>query len=353
MFSLVFTTLTVLICTYIEVVYQAEVEAAGSAMILWMQSHASHSLDLIFEVLGEITGAMFLSASGAIYLLGYKEIGFLGSYSGFLGAAFSGTLKMLILHPRPFLKEPLIHNFTCSSDWGSPSGHASSAGAAMWVLAYFWTKDNKYIPAKVLFFAVCTVIIAVDRVYLGVHYPFQVVLGYAYSVWVGHYFISTSHKYFTQDLKDVVWHEHLKIAIYAIINTVIYNISEPVVQDSWRANYRAKCGKDFTLEAAMAKNYNESLYPLIVAGILLGFFYTRGQVYRHSGIKAFVAGNAVCVALIVYCLVVDKICLKFLPYGLRMAALAVNRYFSGFCIGYGGPKAMMWLRSRGMDGKVD
>ena len=179
------------------------------------------------------------------------------------------------------------------------------------------------------------------------------VLGYAYSIWVGYYFIVTSQKYFEKEIEGVVWTEHLKIAIYAIINTVIYNLSEPAVEESWKVNYRNKCGKEFTLDAAMAKNYNESLYTLIVAGTLFGMFLTREQGYRFYGVKAFVAGNVVCVSLIVYCLVVDKICLRFLPYGIRMIALAINRYFSGFCIGFAGPKVMMWLLSKGRDGKVD
>jgi membrane-associated phospholipid phosphatase len=342
MFVLTLLILSALACTCIEIIYQDSLETVGTSMILTLQSYGNFWLNLTFEILGEVTGAMFLSASGAIYLCGYKNVGFLASYSGFFGAALSGTAKMLISHPRPFLKEEGIQNFTCPVDWGSPSGHASSAGAAMWVLGYFWMKDNTQIKMKGLFFVVCTFIIAVDRVYLGVHFPFQVILGYSYSAVVARYFIKLSQKTSPEN-KSFLITEHLKITAFCIFNLFIYNSVTAEVPENWKNNYLEKCGKVFTVETAMVKNVTEGLYPLIVAGLLTGLHLTSHQREKYGSLKEFIIGNILCVALIVYCLVIDKLCLKLLPFGIRLFILSINRYFSGLCLGFVGPFLMKYL----------
>lgn len=355
---LAFTILVViaLICTYCEVYQQELVEEAGEKLIRMLQEYENYWVDLAFEVLGELTGAMFLVASGAIYLCGFREVGFLGSYSGFFGAAFSGTAKMLILHPRPFLKVEKISNFTCPSDWGSPSGHASSAGAAMVVLAYFWTRGKENRVGKVVFFIVCTLIIAVDRVYLGVHYPFQVVLGYSYAALIGFYFIQSSVISEYSSLRNSSWtilKEHTKISVYCLFNIFLYNTQSIHIPETWKNNYSSKCGKDFALESAMLKNLTESFYTLIIAGFLLGFYLAKPEKGVHKSLRSFIIGNIICVILIVYTLFIDKLCLKLLPFGIRLLVLAVNRYFSGFLIGFAAPKVVNKIVGPGDIGKSE
>lgn len=340
---LTFTVLVTLalFCTYCELYKQELVEEIGTKVILMLQAYGNHWLDLVFEVLGELTGAMFLVASGGLYLCGFKEIGFLGSYSGFLGAAFSGTAKMLILHPRPFLKVEKITNFTCPSDWGAPSGHASSAGAAMMVLGYFWLQQKSNTISKIIFLIVCTVIIAIDRVYLGVHYPFQVILGYSYAALIGFYFTRPSVTSQYKSLRTsyhLILSEYSKISIYIIFNVYLYNTQWIRIPEEWKVNYSEKCGKDFTLESSILKNLTESFYTLIIAGFLLGYYLTKPEEKVHKSFKSFIISNIVCVLLIVYTLLIDKLCLKFLPPSIRFIVLGTNRYFSGFLIGYVGPK---------------
>lgn len=356
MLAFTFLVVTALICTYCEVYEQKFVEEIGERLIRMLQEYENYWVDLAFELLGELTGAMFLVASGAIYLCGFREIGFLGSYSGFFGAAFSGTAKMLILHPRPFLKVEKISNFTCPSDWGSPSGHASSAGAAMIVLAYFWIRQKKNRLEKILFFVVCTFIIAVDRVYLGVHYPFQVILGYSYAALIGSYFIQSSviSQYASlRNSSSTILSEHTKISIYCLFNIFLYNTQSIHIPDTWKTNYSSKCGKEFTLESAMLKNLTESFYTLIIAGFLLGFYLSKPEKGAHKSLKTFIIGNVICIILILYTLFIDKLCLKLLPYGVRLGVLAVNRYFSGFLIGFAAPKVVNKIVGPGDIGKIE
>ena len=88
--------------TYIEIAYEEELERSSGLLTIYLQSHSNHLLDLIFEVLDHITAPIFIVASCVVYLSGNRKIGVMGMYAGFLGGAVSGTMKMIILHPRPF-----------------------------------------------------------------------------------------------------------------------------------------------------------------------------------------------------------------------------------------------------------
>ncbi|MGH3131565.1 MAG: phosphatase PAP2 family protein [Gaiellaceae bacterium] len=81
------------------------------------------------------------------------------------------SLKSLTSRPRPFITnpdpEPLVRP---PLDLSLPSGHAATSFAAATLLAY-------YLPtARIALYAVATAI-AVSRVYVGVHYPTDVLAG--------------------------------------------------------------------------------------------------------------------------------------------------------------------------------
>ena len=88
--------------TLAQIYYQETLEESSAYIILYFQSFSNHNIDIIFEILGEATAGIFLIVSGVIFLSGHREIGILALYAGFFGAALSGMLKMLMLHPRPF-----------------------------------------------------------------------------------------------------------------------------------------------------------------------------------------------------------------------------------------------------------
>lgn len=80
-------------------------------------------------------------------------------------------LKNLIMRPRPYdviaALEPLVR----ASDWSFPSGHSTCSIAAGYVM---YQKLPRYvgIPAIVL-----AVLICLSRLYVGVHYPTDVICG--------------------------------------------------------------------------------------------------------------------------------------------------------------------------------
>ena len=89
------------------------------------------------------------------------------------------VLKRLILRPRPYL---VVHGLVClvppESSTSFPSGHAASSFVCAYLLMRLFGKKGAlaYIPAS---------LIALSRVYVGVHYPSDVLAGIVLGTLVG------------------------------------------------------------------------------------------------------------------------------------------------------------------------
>lgn len=92
----------------------------------------------------------------------------------FAGGIINDTAKLVARSPRPFWVDPGIRTFgDASGGFGMPSGHSQVAAPA-WGLVV----ARRYRWATAVGVAVA-VLIAVSRVYLGVHSPSQVLIGLA------------------------------------------------------------------------------------------------------------------------------------------------------------------------------
>ena len=138
----------------------------------WVVGHRAEPFDTIFVALSHIGsfGIVWFTLAVIATLLLRRPLIFplvVGAY--FLSAAITDVLKLLIDRHRP-VDHPLVTTPTTHS---FPSGHAATSFACAATLATFVSRRGQIV------LYVLAAGIAYSRVYVGVHYPLDVLAGAA------------------------------------------------------------------------------------------------------------------------------------------------------------------------------
>ncbi|MDP0562507.1 MAG: phosphatase PAP2 family protein [Candidatus Endonucleobacter sp. (ex Gigantidas childressi)] len=144
--------------TFIADVQQAFSFADGFLRWLSLHVYSKHYL---------LLGAM-------LYWSGFQRLALSLSCSVLLSTLFFLFIKPLIAAPRPYMLDTSLFQGIRESGYGMPSGHSQNATVFWGLLA--WRLRSPIITAIALLFIVT---IALSRVYLGVHFPSQVLTGIA------------------------------------------------------------------------------------------------------------------------------------------------------------------------------
>lgn len=154
-------------------------------ILTWIHSGASPALDAIF---------FFITSSGNVesilpitfllvcfYLYKKQRINALIVAFGVGGAAAANFILKLLFHrDRP----TFWHSIITETGYSFPSGHAMiSSALILCVVAILWKTRWRYL--SVVLGAVVVLLIGYSRLYLGVHYPTDIVAGWSVSAaWV-------------------------------------------------------------------------------------------------------------------------------------------------------------------------
>lgn len=163
-----------------------KLRSLDSNILLFIQDQIRHPfLDKWMKGLSSLADIGIISIVTCIFLLislEYRRIGWIVSISLILEAILvNGVLKPLLKRKRPYLS---VKQLTCIAkipyDFSFPSGHTASCFAVAGVM--FMSMPYKYgVPALIL-----ASFVAFSRIYLGVHYPSDVLGGIAIGLLAGY-----------------------------------------------------------------------------------------------------------------------------------------------------------------------
>jgi undecaprenyl-diphosphatase len=165
-------------------------QAFDESVIRWLAARHTHTLDAAMveiTALGTGTVVMMIVAVAALFLVltEHKYSALLLLISTFGGLVLNGVLKLGFNRPRPSIFVPAVN--TVSSSF--PSGHAMSATIVYMTVGYLAARLHKRRWARwVVMIAAFAIIalISLSRLYLGVHYPSDVLAGFVIGVaWAG------------------------------------------------------------------------------------------------------------------------------------------------------------------------
>ncbi len=151
----------------------------------WLHGHATTTLDAVMLFITNVGGAQALLALLAALLLSllwlrrWRDAAF--ALLAFGGAEITNLLlKALFARARPHLWPAL----SVETSFGFPSGHATGSVALAAIVAILLWKTRWRVPA-LLIGVLFGGLVSVSRLYLGVHYPSDVIAGAAASLaWV-------------------------------------------------------------------------------------------------------------------------------------------------------------------------
>ena len=145
----------------------------GVAVILWTQ-HFSPALDLLFKFFSYLgTEDFLLVAVPLVYWCVSRQYG-ARLIALFIVSTYAVSyIKVAINEPRPFSVDPRIKMLDTVNDASFPSGHTQGAVVVWGYLATAFKRRWLTILSIALI-----VFIPLSRIYLGVHYPTDVLGGY-------------------------------------------------------------------------------------------------------------------------------------------------------------------------------
>jgi len=146
-------------------------------LIIWLQSFHNAFTDFFFNLVSFFGEPEFyIILLGFIYWVFNKKAGeFLGITLG-ISISLNNLLKAVFMIERPFLTHDEIDNFREYTATGSafPSGHAQGNTTVFYALARYFNRRYLWITAIVMM-----VLMMLSRMFLGVHYLQDVLVGSA------------------------------------------------------------------------------------------------------------------------------------------------------------------------------
>ena len=182
---------------------------------------------LLQEAYPRLLGLMtFVSALGseefflvflpAIYWSIDKRLGRQLGYIFLLSALINNMLKNMIRQPRPFWLEPDIKQGDAEG-YGIPSGHVQNVTAVFLLLAASVRRNWAWLLALLYI-----LLMALSRLYLGVHFLQDIAIGFAVGLLVFGAFLMWQQTFFDRYSKQILGRRLLLMVLIPVVLAVVY-----------------------------------------------------------------------------------------------------------------------------------
>jgi undecaprenyl-diphosphatase len=136
----------------------------------------------IFILITLFGGSIFLLAPVLYaYIKGYRKFSIYLLNTLVMTLGISYLMKMMIFRPRPFYSVIEVEALSCPSSPSFPSGHV------MKIAGYMGVVYSQELEGFKKYLRNLTVLVAISRLYLGVHYPLDVFAGGIIGFILGYY----------------------------------------------------------------------------------------------------------------------------------------------------------------------
>lgn len=166
-------------------VFQNELMQFDTVIYQFFYSLRNPILTKIMIFVSFLGGDFIIYTSSAIIIFlilkKHRKESVLFTFILLMGFIINNILKLLIKRPRPELSPLLVEN-----TYSFPSGHSMNSFVFFAAISYFifhFTKNKKVASIVSIISIILIILIGVSRIYLGVHYPTDVVAGLIGGFW--------------------------------------------------------------------------------------------------------------------------------------------------------------------------
>ncbi|MCL4415370.1 MAG: phosphatase PAP2 family protein [Actinobacteria bacterium] len=168
-------------------VFEKDLVNFDKSVSLFFYTIRNPVLTKIMETITFFGSGLFLTTSAVViiiylYIKNHRKESFLFFIVLAMGFALNNMIKILVKRPRPDIS-PLA----TESTYSFPSGHTMSSFIFYALIAYFifhFTKDKKLATLVSGISILIIILIGISRIYLGVHFPSDVIAGFIAGFWV-------------------------------------------------------------------------------------------------------------------------------------------------------------------------
>jgi len=145
----------------------------GTNLVLFLQSLGAWLATpfLLITYLGNELFYLFIAP--AIYWCFDARLGLRIGLSLMISGIVNSVLKLAFHGPRPYWYDSRVTAYSSETSFGAPSGHSQNSVIVWGILAAWLNKTWAWIVAGVIIF-----LVGLSRIYLGVHFPHDVILGW-------------------------------------------------------------------------------------------------------------------------------------------------------------------------------